>query len=140
MAKKITKIVKMILPAGALTPAPPYGPSLSQAGVQIKQFCDEFNQQTQKSAGLQIPTIIKVFEDRTYTFELKTPPVSQLIKVALKIKNGSGKPNLEKVGTLTKQQVEEIAKQKLVDLNTISLESAINIVKGTAKQMGIICE
>ena len=137
MAKKIAKILKLIIPAGKATPAPPLGPTLSQARVNIKQFCDQFNQQTRQMGDVKVPVVINVYVDNTFDFVIKTPPVSELIKKKLKIKKGSGTPNLKKVGTLTQKDLEEIAKEKMQDLNTTDLEKAKKIIAGTARQMGI---
>lgn len=140
MPKKITALIKLALPAGKATPAPPVGPALGQHGVNIASFCKEYNAKTSEKAGLIIPVEISVYEDRSYTFILKTPPASVLLINAAKIKNskGSGKPNQISVGSITKDQLEEIAKTKLPDLNTTKLPSAIKIIEGTAKNMGIL--
>ena len=137
MAKKVVKLLKLVIPAGQANPGPPLGPILSQAGVNIKQFTDQFNTQTRQMAGTKLRVIVKIYADRSYSFEVKTPPTSELIKQKAKIKKGSGVPNLKKVGQLTSQDLEEIAKMKLEDFNTTDLEKAKNIVAGTAKQMGI---
>jgi large subunit ribosomal protein L11 len=137
MAKKITDYVKLQIPAGKATPAPPVGPALGQAGVNIMDFCKNFNARTAKDEGLIIPVVITVYADRSYTFITKTPPVAILIKREAGIAKGSGEPNKNKVGKITMKQVEGIAKMKLPDLNTDSLESAIQTVKGTARSMGI---
>lgn len=137
MAKKITAQVKLQCPAGAANPAPPVGPALGQHGVNIMEFCKQFNAKTQNQAGLIIPAIITIYQDRTFTFILKTPPASVLLKKAAGIEKGSGVPNKDKVGKVTKKQVEEIAKLKLPDLNCDSLDSAIKTVQGTARSMGI---
>lgn len=137
MAKKIKKILKLIIAAGKAVPAPPLGPTLSAAGVNIKEFCDKFNEQTREKNGIQIPVILTVYDDRTFSFELRTPPMSELIKKKLSIGKGSSRPNLQTVGQLTKKQAEEIATEKMPDLNTTNLESAVNIVAGTARQMGV---
>ena len=135
--KKITGYIKLQIPAGKATPAPPVGPALGQAGVNIMDFCKAFNARTAKDEGLIIPVVITVFADRSYTFVTKTPPVPVLIKRAAAIAKGSGEPNKNKVGKITAKQVEEIAKLKLPDLNTESLESAIKTVRGTARSMGV---
>ena len=137
MVKKITALIKLALPAGKATPAPPVGPALGQHGVNIAAFCKEYNARTQEKMGLIIPVEISVFEDRSYTFVLKTPPASVLLANAAKIKKGSSTPNKVSVGSITKTQLEEIATIKLPDLNTVKLESAMRIVEGTARNMGI---
>ncbi len=137
MAKKITGQIKLQIPAGAATPAPPVGPALGQAGVNIMDFVKNFNARTAAQTGLIIPVVITVYADRSYTFITKTPPVAVLIKKAVGIAKGSGEPNKTKVGQITAKQVEEIAKMKLPDLNAESLEAAINTVKGTARSMGV---
>jgi large subunit ribosomal protein L11 len=137
MAKKVTGIIKLQIPAGKATPAPPVGPALGQHGVNIMQFCKEYNARTEKQAGYIIPVVITVYQDQTFTFVTKTPPVAVLIKKALNMESGSGRPNVEKVGSLTKAQVEEIAKIKMPDINATSLESAMSMVSGTARSMGV---
>ena len=137
MAKKITALIKLALPAGKATPAPPIGPALGQHGVNIAAFCKEYNARTNDKAGLIIPVEISVFEDRSYTFILKTPPASVLLANAAKIKKGSSTPNRVSVGSITKDQLEEIANIKLPDLNTTKVSSAMRIVEGTARNMGI---
>jgi large subunit ribosomal protein L11 len=137
MAKKITGYVKLQIPAGQATPAPPVGPALGQHGLNIMDFCKAFNAKTQKQAGTIIPVIITVYSDRTYTFVTKTPPASFLLRQAAGVEKGSGVPNRNKVGKVTKAQVEAIAKTKLPDLNAASLDAAIRIVEGTARSMGI---
>jgi large subunit ribosomal protein L11 len=137
MPKKITAVIKLALPAGKATPAPPVGPALGQHGVNIAVFCKEYNSRTGDKAGLIIPVEISVFEDRSYTFILKTPPASVLLANAAKIKKGSSTPNKKNVGSITKSQLEEIATIKLPDLNTTKLNSAMRIVEGTARNMGI---
>ncbi|MBU6231778.1 MAG: 50S ribosomal protein L11 [Patescibacteria group bacterium] len=137
MAKKIVKKVKVIAPAGKATPAPPLGPTLGQAGVNIGDFTKKFNDATKAMIGDMIPVLITVYEDRTYDFKLKTPPASSLILKALKKEKGSGKPNLSKVGTLSKAQLKEIAEKKMPDLNANTVEAAMKIVAGTARQMGV---
>jgi len=137
MAKKITALIKLALSAGKATPAPPVGPALGQHGVNIAAFCKEYNARTSDKMGLVIPVEISVYEDRSYTFVLKTPPASVLLAKAAKIKKGSSTPNRTTVGSITKVQLEEIANIKLPDLNTIKIDSAIKIVEGTAKNMGI---
>ena len=140
MAKKVKAIIKLNLPAGEANPAPPVGPALGQHGIPIMEFIKEYNARTAKLKGKIIPVVITVYEDRSYEFVTKLPPVSSLIKEVLKIEKGSGKPNKEKVGKLTREQVEAIAKEKMKDLNTDDLEAAIKIVAGTAKSMGVDVE
>ena len=137
MAKKITGYVKLQIPAGQATPAPPVGPALGQQGVNIMEFCKTFNARTQGQQGLIIPVVITVFSDRTFTFITKTPPASILLLRAAGIQKGSGVPNKNKVGKVTARQVEEIARTKMPDLNAASLEAAIKTVEGTARSMGI---
>lgn len=137
MAKKITGYIKLQIPAGQATPAPPVGPALGQHGVNIMEFCKTFNARTAKDQGLIIPVVITVFSDRTFTFITKTPPASILLLKAAGLQKGSGVPNKNKVGTVTKKQVEEIAKTKMPDLNAASLEAAVKTVEGTARSMGI---
>jgi len=140
MPKKVKTIIKLNLPAGEATPAPPVGPALGQHGVPIMDFIKEYNAKTAKLKGQVIPAVITVYEDRSFTFITKLPPVAAMIKKKLSLSKGSGKPNTEKVGRLTKTQVEEIAKEKLTDLNTDNLESAKKIVMGTARSMGVEIE
>ncbi|MEA2326366.1 MAG: large subunit ribosomal protein [Thermoanaerobaculia bacterium] len=140
MAKKITGYIKLQIPAGQATPAPPVGPALGQHGVNIMEFCKTFNARTQKEQGLIIPVVITVFSDRTFTFVTKTPPASILLLKAAGLQKGSGVPNKNKVGKVTKKQVEEIAKTKMPDLNAASVEAAIRTVEGTARSMGIEVE
>ncbi|HEY3367407.1 MAG TPA: 50S ribosomal protein L11 [Symbiobacteriaceae bacterium] len=140
MAKKVTAVVKLALPAGKATPAPPVGPALGQHGVNIMGFCKEYNERTKEQAGLVIPVEITVYEDRSFTFILKTPPAAVLIKKALGIETASGTPNTKKVGKLTDAQVAEIAKIKMPDLNAASLEAAKSMVRGTARSMGVEAE
>ncbi len=139
MAKKVVNQIKLQIPAGRANPAPPIGPALGSAGVNIPLFCKEFNARTQKQAGegLIIPTVITVYSDRTFQFELKTPPASILLKKAAGVDKGSGEPNKEKVGSVTMAQVREIAESKMPDLNTKSVESAMRTIRGTARSMGI---
>ncbi|MEW6337529.1 MAG: 50S ribosomal protein L11 [Acidobacteriota bacterium] len=137
MAKKIVGYVKLQIPAGQATPAPPVGPALGQHGLNIMDFCKAFNAKTQKVQGTIIPVVITVYSDRTYTFITKTPPASFLLIKAAGLEKGSGEPNRNKVGKVTRSQVEEIAKTKLPDLNTTSLDSAIRTIEGTARSMGI---
>ncbi len=137
MAKKITGYIKLQIPAGAATPAPPVGPALGQHGVNIMEFCKTFNARTQGQQGLIIPVVITVFSDRTFTFVTKTPPASILLLRAAGIPKGSGVPNKNKIGKVTRKQVEEIARTKMPDLNAASLEAAVRTVEGTARSMGI---
>ena len=138
MAKKITGFVKLQIPAGKATPAPPVGPALGQHGVNIMGFCKEFNERTAKDAGLIIPVVITVYQDRSFTFITKTPPAAVLIKKAAGIESGSGRPNRDKVASITTAQVKEIAELKMVDLNASDIESAMRIIEGTARSMGIV--
>ena len=140
MAKKITAVVKLQLPAGKATPGPPVGSTLGPHGINIPGFTKEFNAKTADQAGLIIPVVITIYQDRSFTFILKTPPVPVLIKKACKIESGSARPNRDKVTKLTAAQVEEIAKLKMPDLNTTSLDSAKSMVKGTARSMGVTVE
>ena len=140
MAKKVTGYIKLQIPAGQATPAPPVGPALGQHGVNIMEFCKTFNARTQKDQGLIIPVVITVFSDRTFTFVTKTPPASILLLKAAGLQKGSGVPNKNKVGKVTKKQVEEIAKTKMPDLNAASVEAAVRTVEGTARSMGIEVE
>ena len=137
MAKKVVALIKLALPAGKANPAPPVGPALGQHGVNIMAFCKEYNAKTADKAGFIIPVEISVFEDRSFTFILKTPPASVLIKKAAGIDKGAGEPNKQKVGTITKAQLQEIAQTKLPDLNANDIEAAMKIVAGTAKNMGV---
>ena len=137
MAKKIKAFVKLALPAGKATPAPPVGPALGQHGINIAAFCKEYNAKTSEKAGLIIPVKITVYDDRSYSFILKSPPASVLLAKFVNIKKGSSQPNKENVGSVTLTQVKEIATIKMNDLNTDNIEKAILIIKGTAKNMGI---
>ena len=137
MAKKVTGYIKLQIPAGQATPAPPVGPALGQHGVNIMEFCKTFNARTQGQQGLIIPVVITVYSDRSFTFVTKTPPAAVLLLRAAGIQKGSGVPNKNKVGKVTKKQVEEIAKTKMPDLNAASLDAAIKTVEGTARSMGI---
>lgn len=137
MAKKVVKQVKLQIPAGGATPAPPVGPALGQAQVNIMGFCKEFNARTQDQAGLIIPVVIDVYEDRSFSFITKKPPVPVLLKKAVGIEKGSGVPNKTKVATITKDKVREVAETKMEDLNAASVEAAMRIVEGTARSMGI---
>jgi large subunit ribosomal protein L11 len=137
MAKPIKIKMKMEIEAGKATPAPPIGPALSQHGVNIQEFCTKFNDMTKDKMGDVVPCILTVYDDRSISIELKTSPVAALIKKAIKLKKGSATPNKDKVGSISKAQVKEIAEMKMVDLNTRNLESAIKIVEGTAKSLGV---
>ena len=137
MAKKIKALIKLQIPAGKANPAPPIGPALGQHGVAIQEFCSQFNAKTAGRGDDVVPTIITVFEDRTFTFIMKTPPAGDLIKKAIGIAKGSGKPHQEKVGKITKAQLRTIAEQKLTDLNTKDVEAGMRTIAGTARQMGV---
>ena len=137
MAKKVMAMVKLQIPAGKANPAPPVGPALGQHGVNIMGFCKEFNERTQKDAGLIIPAEITIYEDRSFTFVLKTPPAAVLLKKAAGIEKGSGVPNKTKVAKLSRAKVQEIAESKMVDLNAASVEAATRMIEGTARSMGI---
>ncbi|OUM95832.1 MAG: 50S ribosomal protein L11 [Paenibacillaceae bacterium ZCTH02-B3] len=140
MAKKVIKVLKLQVPAGKANPAPPIGPALGQAGVNIMQFCKEFNARTADQAGLIIPVVITVYEDRSFTFETKTPPAAVLLRVAAGIEKGSGEPNKRKAGTVKRAKIREIAQQKMQDLNANSVEAAMRMIEGTARSMGIAVE
>ena len=140
MAKKVTAIIKLQVNAAKATPAPPIGPALGQHGVNIPGFCKEFNERTAKQAGLVIPVVITVYSDRSFTFITKTPPVPVLIKKALNLETASGRPNRDKVGQLTREQVRQIAETKMPDLNAGSIEAAMSMVAGTARSMGVTVE
>ncbi len=140
MAKKIKTIVKIQLPAGQATPAPPVGPALAPHGLNLGEFCQRFNDATKSQMGSTIPAEITIYEDRTYEFKLKTPPATELLKKAAAIEKGSGVPNKTKVGKITKEQLRKIAEQKMPDLNADSIEAAMKIIEGTAKNMGIEVE
>lgn len=137
MPKKVAGVIKLQIPAGKATPAPPVGPALGQHGVNIMAFVKEYNERTQAQAGLIIPVEITVFEDRSFTFVTKTPPAAVLIKKALGLETASATPNTAKVGTLTRQQVREIAETKMPDLNATTIESAMRMIEGTARSMGV---
>ena len=137
MAKKIETTIKLQIPAGNANPAPPVGPALGQHGLNIMEFCKAFNARTQKDAGLIIPVVITVYTDKSFTFITKTPPAAVLIKKAIGLGKGSGEPNRNKVGTITRAQLEEIAKIKAVDLNAADLDAAVNIIAGTCRSMGV---
>ncbi len=138
MAQKIAGFIKLQIPAGKATPAPPVGPALGQHGVNIMQFCKEFNEKTSKDAGLVIPVVITVYADRSFSFITKTPPASVLLKKACKIESGSGVPNKTKVATVSKADLKAIAEQKMPDLNAASVEAAMSMIAGTARSMGIV--
>ena len=140
MAQKVVGLIKLQIPAGKATPAPPVGPALGQHGVNIMSFTKEFNERTKNDVGLIIPVVITVFDDRSFTFITKTPPAAVLIKKACGIETASGVPNKEKVATITKAQVQQIAETKMPDLNADSLEAAISMIAGTARSMGIVVE
>ena len=137
MAKKITGYIKLQVPAGKANPAPPIGPALGQHGVNIMEFCKQFNAKTSDQPGMIIPAIITVFADRSFTFELKTPPASVLLKKAAGIESGSGVPNKNKVAKITREQVKKIAEQKMPDLNANDIEAAMSMIAGTARSMGV---
>ncbi len=140
MAKKVSAYIKLQVAAGKANPAPPIGPALGQHGVNIPGFCKEFNERTKNDIGLVIPVVITVYSDRTFTFITKTPPVPVLIKKALNLETASAKPNKDKVGQLTKEQVRQIATTKMPDLNAASIEAAMSMVAGTARSMGVTVE
>ena len=137
MAKKVKGIIKLQIPAGKANPSPPVGPALGQRGVNIMEFCKAFNSRTQDKTGYIIPVVITVYVDRSFTFITKTPPAAELIKKAAGVEKGSQVPNRDKVGSITRAQVEDIAKTKMVDLNTNKIESAMLIIEGTARSMGV---
>lgn len=140
MAKKVEGLVKLQIPAGGATPAPPVGPALGQKGVNIMDFCKQFNARTADQPGMIIPVVITVYSDRSFTFVTKTPPAAVLLKKAAGIESGSAEPNKTKVATLTEAQVREIAEKKMKDLNAANLDTATSMIKGTARSMGIIVE
>ena len=140
MAQKIAGFIKLQIPAGKATPAPPVGPALGQHGVNIMQFCKEFNEKTAKDAGLIIPVVITVYADRSFSFITKTPPAAVLLKKACKLEKASGVPNKTKVATISKADVQAIAEQKMPDLNAANIEAAISMISGTARSMGIVVE
>jgi large subunit ribosomal protein L11 len=140
MAKKVMGLIKLQIPAGKATPAPPVGPALGQHGVNIMQFTKEFNARTADQAGMIIPVVISVYQDRSFSFITKTPPAAVLIKKACNIKSGSGVPNKDKVATITKAQLQEIAELKMPDLNAASVEAAMRMIAGTARSMGVVVE
>ena len=138
MAKKVTGVVKLQINAGKATPAPPVGPALGQYGVNMMGFCKEFNERTQSQAGLIIPVVITIYQDKSFTFITKTPPAAVLLKKACKIESGSATPNKTKVATISKEDLQKIAEQKMPDLNAANLESAMSMIAGTARSMGIV--
>lgn len=140
MAKKIDGYIKLQIPAGNATPAPPVGPALGQKSVNIMEFCKQFNAKTADQAGMLIPVVITVYEDRSFTFVTKTPPAAVLLKKAAKLDKASGEPNTTKVATITLEQAKEIAQIKMPDLNATTIESAVSMVKGTARSMGIVVQ
>ena len=140
MAKKVMGIIKLQVPAGKASPAPPIGPALGQHGVNIMGFCKDFNARTSQQAGLIIPVVITVYQDRSFSFITKTPPAAVLIKKACNIKSGSGEPHVNKVATITRAQLQEIAELKMPDLNAASIDAAISMIAGTARSMGVVVE
>lgn len=140
MAKKIDGYIKLQIPAGAATPAPPVGPALGQKSVNIMDFCKQFNAKTADQPGMVIPVVITVYSDRSFTFVTKTPPAAVLLKKAAGLNSGSGEPNKKKVATITRAQAEEIAQTKMPDLNAANIDAAVEMVKGTARSMGIVVE
>ncbi len=140
MAKSIKKIIKLQIPAGQANPAPPVGPALGQHGVNIAQFCQQFNEATKERSGEIVPAEITIYEDRTFVFKLKTPPASDLLKKAAGVEKGAGDPLKNKVGKITKNQLREIAEKKMIDLNANDIEAAERIIEGTARSMGISVE
>lgn len=137
MAKEINKVIKITIPAGRATMAPPIGPTLAPYGINTQDFCAQFNEKTQEDNGILTPVVLTIYKDRSFDFILKTPPTSELIRRELKIKRGSGRPNTEKVGTLSKEQLKRIIDVKMPDLNTSDYDQAAKIIAGTAKQMGV---
>jgi large subunit ribosomal protein L11 len=140
MAKKVMALIKLQIPAGQATPAPPVGPALGQHGVNIMEFCKAYNERTQAQAGNVVPVEITVFEDRSFTFVTKTPPAAQLLKKAANVEKGSGEPNRDKVGTVSRDAVREIAELKMEDLNANDVDGAMKIIEGTARSMGLVVE
>ncbi|MDP8969779.1 MAG: 50S ribosomal protein L11 [Actinomycetota bacterium] len=140
MAKKVAAVIKLQIAAGQATPAPPVGPALGQHGVNIMEFCKAYNERTQGQQGDVVPAEITVFEDRSFTFVTKTPPAAKLLLKAADLEKGSGEPNRDKVGTISRQAVREIAERKMEDLNALDLEGAVKIIEGTARSMGLVVE
>jgi large subunit ribosomal protein L11 len=140
MAKKVQAVIKLHVPAGQANPAPPVGPALGQHGIKIMDFCKDFNEKTKDKQGLILPVVIQVYEDRSFTFKIKSPPCSVLLKKACGIAKASGEPNKEKIGKLSRKQIEEIANKKIKDLNARNIDAAVKIVEGTARSMGIEIE
>ena len=140
MAQKVVGYIKLLIPSGKATPAPPVGPALGQHGVNIMAFTKDFNERTKNDIGLIIPVVITVYADRSFTFITKTPPAAVLIKKACKIESGSGVPNKTKVATITKEQLQKIAEQKMPDLNAANIESAMSMIAGTCRSMGVVVE
>jgi large subunit ribosomal protein L11 len=140
MAKKVMALIKLQIPAGQATPAPPVGPALGQHGVNIMEFCKAYNERTQAQSGNVVPVEITVFEDRSFTFITKTPPAAKLLLKAAKVEKGSGEPNRNKVGTISRDAVKEIAELKMEDLNAVDIDGAVKIIEGTARSMGLVVE
>ncbi len=140
MAKKVTKIIKLQAPAGKANPAPPLGPVLGAAGIQIQDFCSQFNDKTKEMGNTIVPVVLTVYEDRSFSFILKSPPAAVLIKKAINLKSGSAKPHLDKVGSINRAQLEEIAKTKMDDLSANDMDAAVKIIAGTARSMGVKVE
>jgi len=140
MAKKVSAVVKIQLNAGKATPAPPVGPALGQHGIAVMEFCKQFNERTANQVGMVIPVVVTIYEDRSFTFVTKTPPAAVLLKKALNVEKGSGVPNREKVGTIKRSKIREIAEIKMVDLNAADIEAAMRMIEGTARSMGIVVE
>jgi len=138
--KDVTNVIKLQLPAGQATPAPPVGPALGQAGINIGEFCRQFNEKTKDSPGMIFPVLVTVFKNKSFSFELKTPPAAVLIRKEVGLAKGSGEPNRNKVGTIKKSQVRKIAELKMPDLNAYNLQGAMNMVEGTARSMGVVVE
>lgn len=140
MAKTLKKLIKLQIPAGKANPAPPVGPALGQAGIPIQDFCSQFNERTREMGDTVIPVVISVYDDRSFTFITKTPPAAVLVKKALNLKSGSAKPHVDKVATITRAQLEEIAKVKMPDINAVDLDGAVKIIAGTCRSMGVKVE